>query len=703
MTSLDLVGQLYIDGVWTTYPGLSADGWQVQIGPDVETGYRPNKIAFTFNNDGLDLDPDRASSTLYGKIGLNTKTRVRLNSLTLTQAEASSWQPERSPDHVSGANRGRAATLLQAEGLIHRLDKWSDPIDSAMTHQIKSYGDDLLGYWPCEDASGSLQLNQAAPRGSAGTWSGTVRLAAGDGPGGAGPVAELGSDATIRGTFGRTTLTGYQVCFSATLDAAPSAATYDPIFGWRDTFGRLWWINISNANLQVECMDDTGTLVVSHAVSYGSMDFTVPTRFRVKNTASGGSTTVEFAWYQLDASAVFGTTTSLAALPGAPSGWWVEGNPYTDGMAFSHVFAVTDTSLDLTGGYDESRAFNGYPGEPAARRWFRHMNEAGLQSYIDGDVDDSPPMGRQKPATLLNSLKTCVVTDGGLMYDEPLDIALTLRTYREMVRRTPVLALVRDGALGTVKPPLRRAADDQGAANDVTLENADGTKARVVLESGPRSVQPPPDGIGRYKTGSDLPINYLTATRVQWRANWEMRKGTLNRPRYLKVVVDLEAHPTLANTVTGMRPGDWITIEGEEPDLITLRVISIEHTGNATAHTVTFNCLPAEPYQVAIFDDADSRLSSSSTTLASGVAAGVTTLPITTPYRREIWTTKAASIPHPIMVSGERMTVTAVSAASGSGPFTQDLTVTRAENGVSKALAAGARVTAADPKVFGNG
>jgi hypothetical protein len=49
------------------------------------------------------------------------------------------------------------------------------------------------------------------------------------------------------------------------------------------------------------------------------------------------------------------------------------------------------------------------------------------------------------------------------------------------------------------------------------------------------------------------------------------------------------------------------------------------------------------------------------------------------------------------MISGERVTVTSMGARSGTGPWLQAATVTRAVNGINKDLPSGASVVLATP------
>jgi hypothetical protein len=694
--ALDLIGQLFVDGVWTTYKGLEGAGWAVTIGPDVETGTRPNKLEFRFDNDTRQMDPYNPSGALFGKIGRNTRARIRINSTTLTQAEASDWVPDETQEFVSGASLGLSWTDLTGEGLLRRLGRWTDPIDSPMTRQIGSYTSSL-GYWPLEDPSGAALLEQQSAGAGPGHYTGTVTLQGDNGPGGSDKTVTIGSDGRLFGYFRGTSGNGYQLCWTAKLAAVPSSATFLPILSWADSLGRTWQWQVNNTQMGWQVNDADGTLLASLAAGYGAATPNQWIRYRMKVTVSAGTVTYEPAWYVQDASVIVGTSgTFSAASTGRPRRWDAAGNAWTSSAAYGHVVAVTDTSLDLTGGYAAVASFNGYLNEKATDRFLRLLGEQSLGGYLIGSAAAAVPMGRQKPGILLDLLTECVVTDGGLLYDEPADIALSFRTRIDMLNRTPALALTKGV---DVAYPLKRRTDDVGVVNSVTITNADGSKAVAELAAGALSVAAPPAGVGRYKGGID--VNMANTDALADRAEYELNKGTVDRPRYDEVTVDLLANPGYANTVTNMRPGDWISITGAEPDTVYLRVISWKRKGDAVRDTVTFNCLPADLFQVLKSDTAGHLAGSSSTTLGAGATSTATTLTLSTTILKDVWSVAGN---YDLTVAGERIGVPAggMSAASGTGPYTQTVTgAVRSKNGVVKAQLSGAAVQIFQPKRFG--
>jgi hypothetical protein len=693
--------QLYVDAAWTTYAAFHDDGWSLQIGPDVETGWRPNKLATTWNNLDLSMDPSNVTSPLYGKIGRNTPARMLINGNAVVQVEASDWQPDRTIEHTVGG-RGRAWVDLTGEGLLRRLSKWTDEIDSAMLRQIGGYtANGLTGYSPLEDESGSNTLRQLVAGVQTGTMGGSVTLGGDDGPGGSDSVLKIGADGVVTTYFRGSNASGYQICFAFKLSSLPSAAPYLPIASWYDTRGRRWDWGVNNGSFQWSITDNDGTVLTTSSSTFGAgITVTAWTRVRVRVTISGSTITYEPAWYSQDASAVYGVTnTFTATATGQVARWRAAGNAYTTDCAYAHVFAVTDTALNLNSPGDALRSFDGFAGEYPSYRWGRLLGERGLQGYVNGDLTYGQPMGRQKPGVLLDLLTECVTTDGGLMYDEPSVVgssipAVTFSTRINLVNRTVALALTRS----QLTAPFKRRIDDVGKVNTVTANNASGEKATVTLTAGRLSVQPPPAGIGEYKGAVGDGVNFLDPIGdLTSRAALELNKGTLDRPRYDTLTVNLLTYPGLKNTIAGMRPGDWITVTGEEPDPILLRAISWERKGDGFADLVTFSCLPAEVFQVAVIGNAAALIDSSSSTVSAGFTSTATTFVVTTYDPTEVWTRTSAV---DLKIGGERIGVPAggFSAVTGTGPYLQTVTgAVRSKNGVVKAQLATTEVHVADP------
>lgn len=657
--ALALTTELYVDGAWTTYTSLEGSGWSTRIGPDPDSGTQPNRITFTLDNNDGSKDPTNVSSALYGKIGQNTPARIRIGGTTLTQAEASSWQPDRDLALVPGSV-GRAWVDVAAAGLLQRLGRWEDPLDSPMVRQTNSYTS-LIGHMPLEDASGASGLTQLVDGVRPGFYYRTVTLAGDDGAGGSGPCVLLGSDGQIGGFFATPAGNGYQIMIAAKLPAVPSSSTNQPIFQWADTLGRTWRWLVNNTQFTWDCTADDGTVLTNVAASFTTTPPNQWIRYRVKVTVSGSTLTYEPAWFVQDASIVTGTSATFSSTStGRPRGWSANGSAWTDGAAYAGMAAVTDTSLDLIGTYNAYASFNGYLGERASSRFIRIMNELGLTGYIGGVSATSVPMGRQKPAKALDLIEECVRTEAGIMYDEPTDIAIMFRVNSNLINQTPVLALT----FGVdIFPPFRKVIGDVNVANDITATNWDGTEAHLEATSGGKSTQPPPAGVGRYR--KTLALSNAYTPQLVDRTTWELFEGTIDRPRYQQITLYLHALAGSYRTaVNAMRPGDIVSIAAVEPDTVYLRVITIGRSGDGIEDVAVLTCLPADNWMTGEYDDTTYRLDSSSSVIVNAPAAGATSLKIGTAIPGDAWDT--TTTPYDIIVSGERITVTAMGAATGS-------------------------------------
>src|ERR1700749_4455231 len=95
-----VAAQLYVSGVFTSYKAMIENEITAQVGPDLESGTQPSELALRWDNaDPLatpgQMDPSNIMGPLFGLIGRNTRSRLQVGGTTLINAEASSWQPDR--------------------------------------------------------------------------------------------------------------------------------------------------------------------------------------------------------------------------------------------------------------------------------------------------------------------------------------------------------------------------------------------------------------------------------------------------------------------------------------------------------------------------------------------------------------------------------------------------------------------------------
>jgi hypothetical protein len=101
---------------------------------------------------------------------------------------------------------------------------------------------------------------------------------------------------------------------------------------------------------------------------------------------------------------------------------------------------------------------------------------------------------------------------------------------------------------------------------------------------------------------------------------------------------------------------------------------------------------------VGIWDDAGFVWGTNLSTLNGDHTSTDNTLALTTVSRNGIWSTAFTG---DLIIAGERVSVSSMGAATGTGPFNQVATVTRSANGIVKALPGGSKVALFDNRRWG--
>lgn len=698
MTTQAVTLELFIGGVWTAAPLYSAAGFTVDRGLDAGGSWpSPSSFNVEINNDSLNYDPSNPTSTLYGTVGRNTRARLKINGNTRLWAEASVWNPDKTEEHVSGAVKGRSWTKLTAEGVLRRLALWEEPLRSPM-YRTNSRRASSIGHWPLEDDSDARQLantSSVLPN-LPGTFKGGATLGEGEAPDGAKSTVKVTATSQLSGRFGvSSTTAGWQVCLSFKMPSTPASATYGVLYRWHLSNGYRYTLDVNNTTFRVRVIDADGISLLSSPVSFAGREPNQWLTFRIKVTAAAGTVTVEPAWYRQGDDTEVGWTDTFAGTAGALSHWYQEGDAIVDGTWFSHILGVTGVADSLVGSTAQ-KIFNGYRGETAWNRYLRICTENGITRFSIGLSTDTQAMGPQRSDTLIAILKEIVDTDDCRIDDERFDIALTMRSRRSMCGQAPALTLTYPAQ---VKPPFRKIIGDKGAKNRVTVKNREGGEVTAELLTGAMSVQAPPAGVGEAKGSVDVNVADEIA-QLEPLADWHLAKGTLSRPRYEQVSVDLLANPGLEAAVNAVREGDMVRVTGYEADPIDLLVVGIVNDGGAVEHTTTFKTEPYEPYMTGLYDDGVSRYDSRTSTVNTVQTTTSTNWSIKATDANDTW---SLATPYDWMVAGEKVTVTAMSVVTVGGPtsYTQVATVTRSVNGVVKAQAVGNEIHIANPKRWG--
>lgn len=357
-----------------------------------------------------------------------------------------------------------------------------------------------------------------------------------------------------------------------------------------------------------------------------------------------------------------------------------------DDVTVGHV-SVASVITTLTTDY--IAVLNAYTGETAITRMKRLSAAQGVPFRAMGAPNGVVQLGPQELDTYVNVMQSAAGTDGGILFS-PRDLTgLAYRSVAALSAQPADVTLTTLNQLATFQP----VEDDQTVRNDVTVAQPSGSSARVVDTTSAMSTQAPPLGVGVYDTS--IPVNVSTDAQLVAQAGWRLRVGTINEARYPTIDVNLASYEIVASALTtvfaGVDIGDRIDVSGIPawlpPDTVTQTVRGYTESLSQYVRYMSFNCTPATPFNtVGVYGPSTaqaSRYSSDGSALAAGVNSTATSLSVATPSG-PLWITTAtvpADFPFDIRVSGERMTVTAISGTTSPQTFT----VTRSVNGVVKA------------------
>lgn len=359
-------------------------------------------------------------------------------------------------------------------------------------------------------------------------------------------------------------------------------------------------------------------------------------------------------------------------------------------VVLGHLTAwLTNVPADIPTAANAALAAFGYVGEPAGTRIGRIAAIAGISLTAVGTLAATQTMGPQYSESMLTQLRDAESTDMGVLAEPRDTLGLMYRTHASLYNQTPAVTLQYDS--GHIAPPFEPIDDDLNTRNDVTASRRDGGSYRATQGTGPLSILPPPNGVGRYP--DQVTLNVETDDMLPAVAGWLLHLGTLDEARYPSLVVNLLAPDVIASglqtALLATDLGDRILIQDANAaniyDDISLIVLGAKEVIGPKEWTLTFNCAPAGLYEVFELDDPGSRLSSGDeSTLTSGLTTTATSMSVTS-TAGTLWTQAAGDMPIPLMIAGEEMTVTAIAGAASPQTFT----VTRSVNGVVKTHAAG--------------
>jgi hypothetical protein len=686
MAKHTVVVELYYDDDWNAADVYTRDGIRIRHGrADEQAKARASSCELTLANRDAEYNPRNPESTLYGKIGRNTPIRVTVDGAVRFAGEVAEWRPRRALDD------GDAWVALTCNGVSRRLGQGASPAPAALrTHLAALSG---VSYWPMEAGpltvespalvgpGGPVRLNgRTAPsvwgQGRLAPWMPNVaRIEPKDA--GATLRADVEqADFVDRWAFDFMRSGGYGATVGGTVAGV----------GWGDSATGITFNALDSEIDLFYGFTDLATVSVDPTLWDDN-----PHHVRLAATQDGADIDYEVF---IDGVSVLthtdtGETLSRMIYVSNTASITIE-TAYVTGHWVAHA---TPSNLALA-----VAAASGYAGETAGRRI---EAECPVAFTSTGDLDDTTPVGPQHADPPLEILQEAAEADLGILHDAVDAVGLHYRTRESIQNQATPAVLALGFTAGHVAPTMEPATDDQHVRNDVTVKRRQGGERRAVDVDGPLGS----DAIGTYDTSVE--VNVPGDEFLANQAGWRLHLGTAEDDRWPRLVVDLDAAPSLASDASDVRPGDLVTLSDlpdtiAGPDVAKLIVQGWTEAIDSHRRIITFNCSPAGPWQVGEYEAAEgdpNKYDTAGSVLdadGSGESSSATFIDVDTVIE-PIWTTDPDEFPFDIMVGGERMTVTAI-AGAGTG---QTFTVTRSVNGVVKAHDAGTPVSLWNPARYG--
>jgi hypothetical protein len=688
-------------GIWEDVSAyvLYRDKIRITIGRTGEQqSSGPAKCLLTFKNGDRRFSPRNPLGPYYGLLLHNTKLRVSVNPGLGFRTRFTGYISEWPPSWTSGDDR---YVSIQANGVKRRISQGDEPLRSSLVRAHLAL--DPVAYWSLEDASGATEAASEVNGTPMEVLNGGPEFAFDGGLAGSAALPQFVNEATTwdqllvgdaHGTS--TTAWTYSFWWKATMADSPTGRAF-----------RLteWGLNPLESDYKwvflIYHEEPTATYSVSVDFSGYVLVNTGPDPFdgswhHAVITAAQEGADIRIGFY-VDGVLLSNplTTTPDYTLQAVrdinlmslgPSGTVI----VEETSVWMGHHAVFDRVLTATEVDSIYQAGLGYLGESPVDRFIRLMTEEGIPATVAELFVDTEGMGPQGTETLDSLVADLEATNEGSV-DDDLDgnLKLTSRTF--YINQAPALTLEyteHQMLIGT-----QPTDDDLNLSNDYEVTRRLGGKYRAQKTTGPLNLNDPADvsgGVFRYKNAKELSLE--TTAQATQHALYRLNLGTIDEPRWPVIPFDLAHHPELIAQWLNCVIGSRLIINDLPADVGYGRadqiILGWEETLAQDDWQVSIVSRPGSVYQVGIlasganYSTDTPRLDCNGSTLAANLDETQSNVDVAITDEC-VWVHTYGD--YPIVIGGEEMMVTAVSAASGSFPSrTQTLTVTRSLNGVVK-------------------
>ncbi|SCG38265.1 hypothetical protein [Micromonospora zamorensis] len=667
----------------------------------------PGRCTFRLDNISGNYSPRDPAGAYYGLLGRNTLLRVSAGRPPLTgrfYGEVVAWPPGWS---LNGKDR---YVDVEAAGVLRRLGQGQWPSKSALRRAIEDADDRPIAWWPLEDGRSVDRAASGVPGGppivELGRRSETSHIGVGDfdgqivwgveGSQGAASLVGLQTGGRLSASIPASTATSWTFEFAIRFDAGSNpGGNFSLPMTLRSSAGWDWAFMFDPAGTVTLVGGSTDASVIGVELVGPHPGWDGYLHHIRLDVEQDGGTSFHYLWVDGVVVATGPWSGFLAPVPDLVlPNFMLDSSGWAPSLGHLTLFAPRAAY------YDSIRpgATAAWDNEAATDRLARLCGEEGISLTMSSVAADAVQrMGWQPVGTFAELLEQCVAVDGGYLHERRDALGLKYRPRVSLYNQTPVpIAYV-----GKLAPPFEPVDDADAVRNDVTVKRTSGSSARVVETTGRLAALPPPAGVGVYQ--SSVELNLANDAALADQAAWRVHLGTVDQPRYPALSVELAApawRNDLAGTsaLLGVDSGDVIEVTGL-PSWATgdARTLVLGYTETISEFTwrITFNGVPASPWDVATADGLQ-RAAADGSTLSAALTSTGMSLGLASTVWNGPWTTDPTDFPLDVRVGEERIRLSAIS--GGSSPQTATITA-RGLNGVQRAWPAGTEVDVWQPAI----